>query len=669
MDCSGGMRHIESKGSSMDTPIIMASGLAKTYGRGRKRIEAVKGIDLQIRRGEIFGLVGPDGAGKTTTIQVLCGILTPSDGQAVVAGVDVIKEAHHLGGKIGYMSEGFTLYGTLTVDENIDFFAQLYKVPSDEVASRKEKLLRFARLEEAHDRRAENLSGGMKKKLALACTLIYQPEVLFLDEPTTGVDPASRQDFWTILYEFLAEGITIFVSTPYMDEAERCHHVALMREGQIVAQDTPTGLKQLVPGVSVDLTAHPQLEAVTRLRQMTDVVRQVQVFGERLHVVLNNNHVAPEQLTNRLKADGVTVTGVQTTPPSLEDVFIAAIEDMRQADDSKPDVISSALPSGTTHAPSETLAVSVKNLTRRFGTFTAVDGISLDVQPGEIFGFLGPNGSGKTTTIRMLCGLLPPTSGKATVAGFDITRQRSDMKTRIGYMSQKFSLYNDLTVAENIQFFGNLYGLLGQHLHERRQWVLEMAGLVGKEHLKVRNLSGGWKQRLALGCAVLHEPEILFLDEPTSGVDPLARREFWDLIFSLSSQGVTVFVATHYMDEAEHCHQLGLLYRGRIIARGSPAELRLNMKLGQLLEIPVRDPLAALPFVATLPENIQTSIFGDRLHALVWDADTGQQAVSQVLHPHHLITGPIQHVPISLEDLFMLFIEMEEEGRLVRSTT
>lgn len=491
--------------------------------------------------------------------------------------------------------------------------------------------------------------------------------MLFLDEPTTGVDPASRQDFWTILYEFLAEGITILVSTPYIDEAERCHHVALMREGQIVAQDTPTGLKQLVPGVSVDLTAHPQPEAALRLRQMTDMVKQVQVFGERLHVLLGNGHNTPEQLSSLLETEGITVTGIQTTAPSLEDVFIAAIEDMRQADSDQPGTISPELSASTTHTPTATLAVSVENLTRRFGTFTAVDGISLDVQPGEIFGFLGPNGSGKTTTIRMLCGLLPPTSGQATVAGFDITRQQSEMKTRIGYMSQKFSLYNDLTVAENIQFFGSLYGLAGQHLQLRRQWVLEMAGLVGKQHLKVRNLSGGWKQRLALGCAVLHEPEVLFLDEPTSGVDPLARREFWDLIFSLSSQGVTVFVTTHYMDEAEHCHRLGLLYRGRIIARGSPAELCLNMKLGQLLEIPVRDPLAALPFVAALPENIQTSIFGDRLHALVWDADKGQRAVSQALHPHDLITGPIQHIPISLEDLFMLFIEMEEEGRLARS--
>lgn len=373
----------------MDTPIITASNLAKTYGRGRKRTEAVEGIDLTIRRGEIFGLVGPDGSGKTSTIQMLCGILTPSAGQAMVAGIDVVRHAERLGGKIGYMSEGFTLYGTLTVEENIDFFAQLYKVSPDEIEPRKEKLLSFARLEEARHRRAENLSGGMQKKLALACTLIHRPEVLFLDEPTTGVDPASRQDFWTILYEFLAEGITIFVSTPYMDEAERCHRVALMREGQIVAQDTPAGLKQLVPGPSVDLTAHPQPAAVMQLRQMTGVVRQVQVFGERLHVLLNDGHNTPEQLAGVLEAGGVTVTGIQITPPSLEDVFIAAIDDVHT--DGKGHHLAVSLPTPGATEPSATdITVRAEGLTRRFGSFTAVDGISLNVQQGEIFGFLGP---------------------------------------------------------------------------------------------------------------------------------------------------------------------------------------------------------------------------------------------------------------------------------------
>ena len=305
-------------------------------------------------------------------------------------------------------------------------------------------------------------------------------------------------------------------------------------------------------------------------------------------------------------------------------------------------------------------------LPRRFGSFTAVDKASFVVRRGTIFGFLGPNGSGKTTTIRMLCGLLPPSAGRASVAGFDVSRERTVMKAHIGYMSQKFSLYNDLTVDENIRFYGDVYDLPSARLADRRQWVLEMAGLIGKEHLLARDLSGGWKQRLALGCAILHEPQILFLDEPTSGVDPVSRRQFWDLIFELATQGVTIFVTTHYMDEAEHCHDLALIYRGRLIARGSPAQLRANMKLGSLVEVPVRDPLAALTPVESLPEVIRTSIFGDKLHALVWEAAEGQRAVEQRLAPRHLMTGQAQVVPIALEDLFTLVVEMDEAGRKAR---
>ena len=656
----------------MSDLMIDATGLTRRY----KKLEAVRGIDLQVRQGEIFGLVGPDGAGKTTTIQMLCGILTPTAGGATVARVDVVNDSDALGGRIGYMSEGFSLYGTLSVEENIDFFARLYKVPPELAVERKEQLLRFARLAEARNRRAEHLSGGMKKKLALACTLIHQPQVLFLDEPTTGVDPVSRQDFWKILYEFLAEGITIFVTTPYMDEAERCGRVALMRRGQIIASDAPSALKKTIQGVAVEMIARPQTRAVARLREMPGVT-QVQAFGERLHLLLRNERKLAGDLPAQLAASGVTVTDFKTTTPSLEDVFIAAIEDLRAAE-ARPEGEAyrevarrplAALPEdnvGQDGILPHGFAVRAEGLTRRFGAFTAVDRVTFDVRRGEIFGFLGPNGSGKTTAIRMLCGLLSPTEGTATVAGFDVARQRTAVKPHIGYMSQKFSLYNDLTVGENIRFYGDVYGLPPARLADRKRWVLEMAGLTGKGQLLARDLSGGWKQRLALGCAILHEPDILFLDEPTSGVDPVSRREFWDLIFALSAQGVTIFVTTHYMDEAEHCHDLGLLYRGRLIAHGSPAQLRADMKLGHIVEVPVRDPLAALAPLEGLPEIIQTGIFGDKLHILVWEVDAGQRAIEAALAPHDLMAGPIQPVPISLEDLFMLFIEMEQAGRQAR---
>ena len=308
--------------------VIDARKLIKIYGRGKRRVEAVRGIDLKVRHGEIFGLVGPDGAGKTTTIQMLCGILSPTSGSASVAGVDVTRNAEALGGKIGYMSEGFTLYGTLSVEENLDFFAELYHVPPAVAAERKQELLRFARLEEARGRRAEQLSGGMKKKLALACTLIYRPEVLFLDEPTTGVDPVSRQDFWKILYEFLAEGITIFMTTPYMDEAERCNRVALIRRGQIIADDAPSALKQTLQGAAIELSAQPQPQAVTYLRQLSSVT-QMQVFGERLHLLLRDGPAATQNLMAQLAAAGVSVTDFKSASPSLEDVFIAAVDEQR----------------------------------------------------------------------------------------------------------------------------------------------------------------------------------------------------------------------------------------------------------------------------------------------------------------------------------------------------
>ncbi len=679
--------------------MIEAKGLTRHY----KKLEAVRGIDLQVRRGEIFGLVGPDGAGKTTTIQMLTGILTPTAGEARVAGVDVVHQADQLGGKIGYMSEGFTLYGSLSVEENLDYFADLYGVPVDERAARKERLLQFARMAEARNRRAEHLSGGMKKKLALACALLFSPQVLFLDEPTTGVDPVSRRDFWQILYEFLAEGITIFVSTPYMDEAERCHRVALMRRGEIIATDTPAALKSRLRGVAVDLVAHPQTRAVSLLRDMPGV-SQAQVFGERLHLLLRDNagemdgsfepatgepaepatgetaepqgrplgfaqdrsfDVVQDWLTARLARGGVVVSDLQQTAPSLEDVFIAVIEDLRAADQVRRPPI--PLPAnGDRPIGDGDYAVTVEGLTKRFGNFTAVDRLSFQVRRGDIFGFLGPNGSGKTTTIRMLCGLLPPSDGSGSVAGLDIRRQQMKIKPRIGYMSQKFSLYPDLTVGENLNFYGDVYNVPRKRLADRRAWVLSMAGLTGKEKMLTRDLAGGWKQRLALGCAILHEPEILFLDEPTSGVDPVSRREFWELIFALSAQGVTIFVTTHYMDEAEHCHDLGLIYRGRLIARGSPAQLRAGMKMGELLEIETDRPSQGLPLVTALPDTLSAAVFGDRLHVLVMDADVAASPIEQALRAGGLVVKSVRPVPMSLEDLFITFIEMEEKGRQAR---
>ncbi|HEX6268939.1 MAG TPA: ATP-binding cassette domain-containing protein [Anaerolineales bacterium] len=638
--------------------IIIARSLAKSYGFGSKKVEAVRGIDLDVRRGEIFGLVGPDGAGKTTTMQMLCGILSPTHGHATVAGVDIINNPGNLGGRIGYMSEGFTLYGSLSVRENLDFFADLYRIPTEEREKRINDLLRFTRLERAAERRAEYLSGGMKKKLGLACALIYSPEVLFLDEPTTGVDPVSRRDFWLLLNDFLEQGITVFVSTPYMDEAERFHRVALMHKGKIIACDTPAALRSGLTGEMLDLLVQPQREALSRLR-LDPRASHVQVFGERLHLLMTNPQVDLPALTGDLSKNNIQISEVRHTTPSLEDVFVMTLEKQVLDGGQQPTVndLPSPAPGSQT---SPDIAVSVSDLTKKFGDFTAVDRVSFRVKEGEIFGFLGPNGSGKTTTIRMLCGLMSPTSGAGMVAGRDILTQQIAIKPEIGYMSQRFSIYSDLTVEENLDFYAGVYGLANSRLEARKHWALEMAGLTGRKRAMTRDLSGGWKQRLALGCAILHEPKVLFLDEPTSGVDPISRRTFWDLIYSLSERGVTVFITTHYMDEAEHCNTLGLIYNGRLIAHGSPADLRANMRAGQMLEVACPEPLRALRRVKEMDGVLGAGLFGDRVHILVEDANRLTLDIEATFASEGHPARQIAPIPFSLEDLFVTFIEMEE---------
>lgn len=644
-----------------DPVIIRAEKLTKTYKKGGTAVQA---IDLEVRKGEIFGLVGPDGAGKTTTIQMLCSILEPTSGRAEVAGLDIRKEAEALKEKIAYMSQDFSLYGNLTVEQNIEFFADLHQVPAAFRAERKRELLAFSRLEPFRGRLAGRLSGGMKKKLALCCCLIHSPEVLFLDEPTTGVDPVSRRDFWRILNGFLTGGATIFVSTPYLDEAERFHRVALMHQGEILTCDTPQKLKGQMGGELVELRVNPQREAIEVL-QGVEGCRGVQVFGERLHVLLEKNSgenpadsLEPEGLVRLLEEARLKVAGVRRISPGLEDVFVSRIH--RYPRDGQ--TVHKARRSHTMpRRPTEEDAISTRQLTRHFGDFVAVRQVDLQVKKGEVFGFLGPNGAGKSTLIRMLCGLLEPTSGQGWIAGCDIATEARKIKPRIGYMSQKFSLYNDLTVEENIALYGGVYGISRRELRQRKGWILEMAGLEGKERLRTRELSGGWKQRLALGCAVIHEPAILFLDEPTSGVDPISRREFWDLIYFLSAdRGVTVFVTTHYLDEAEHCHRLGLIYNGEMIAQGSPSELKAQPEIGVLLEIDAHPPLEALECLVAQPFSAGLSLFGTRLHLLTPDPAETAPRVREVLLSQGIQLNGIERAPLSIEDVFLALIERAE---------
>ncbi|MBI4591359.1 MAG: ABC transporter ATP-binding protein [Candidatus Rokubacteria bacterium] len=569
--------------------VIEAKGLARRF----KEITAVAGVDLDVARGEICGLVGPNGAGKTTLLHLLAGLLDPTAGRATVLGHDTVRDAAALRPRLGYVSQEFTLYGTLSVEENLDFFADLHGVPAAVRARRKEELLAWSRLAPFRDRRAGRLSGGMQKKLHLCSTLVHEPDVLLLDEPTTGVDPASRRELWEILYDLAGRGLTLVVATPYMDEAERCHRVALIERGRILRCDTPDALK-----------------AGLGARSMEEAFIRVVAGGEAGRAARRSRSVA----------------------------------------------------AGGARAAEDALAVRLDGLTKAFGDFVAVDHVSLSVARGEVFGFLGPNGSGKTTTIKMLCGLLAPSAGRAEVLGEDIGRRGPRLKSRIGYMSQRFSLYNDLTVGENLAFFGRGYGVPPRRLAERTGSVLEMAGLGGEERRLARELSGGVKQRLALGCAVLHEPQILFLDEPTAGVDPLARGEFWDLIGSLAEAGTTVFVTTHYLDEAEHCHRLGLIYRGRLLAVGSPQALKDGMRAGVMLELECREPFRALRLLRSEPLLARASFFGSRLHVLVEDAAEAELLIRKALTRAGLPVRRLEPIAFSLEDLFVIFIDMAEQG-------
>jgi ABC-2 type transport system ATP-binding protein len=479
--------------------VVKVSNLTKRFSD----LIAVNSLSLSITGGELFGLIGSDGAGKTTTLRMLAGILDPTAGEISVLGHTFPSEVEKVHGHIGYMSQRFGLYPDLTVSENIAFYADIFRVTGPELRERSERLLSFSGLAPFTKRLAGRLSGGMKQKLGLCCALIHKPRLLLLDEPTNGVDPVSRRDFWRILRELHGEGVTIVVATAYLDEAGRCDRVGLIHAGSLIACGTPV--------------------------ELTD----------------NGSATLEELVIGR-------IGGGPSTPLRAHSNVI------------NPRVVSGIEPP----------AVSLNRLTKRFGDFAAVDAISLSVPRGQIFGFLGPNGAGKSTTIRMLCGILAPTDGSGSVAGFDIATQPELIKQNIGYMSQRFSLYEDLTVEENIAFYGGIYRLSPQKLKERTAWVLEMAGLGERRRSRAGELSGGWKQRLALGCAILHEPPIVFLDEPTSGVDPLSRRRFWDLIRSMADDGVTVFITTHYMDEAEFCDRLALIYQGKMVAVGTPQELK-----------------------------------------------------------------------------------------------
>jgi ABC-2 type transport system ATP-binding protein len=632
---------------------ILAEHLTRSFGS----LPAVADLSLCVNKGEIFGLVGPDGAGKTTTLRMLAGLLDPSGGRIRVAGCDLPDQSVGVKSHLAYMSQRFGLYPDLTVNENINFYADLYGMNRRARGERLEELLDFSNMRPFRRRLAGNLSGGMKQKLQLICALIHTPEVLLLDEPTNGVDPVSRRDFWRILYRMLKGGVAILVTTAYLDEAERCNRIGLMDRGRLLVQGSPETVRQSLPMKLLAVTCENPRNASRFLRRgLTDAV-SVNLFGDSIHIVCQTPDPTGRQARDILKKENISIHEIRPISPSLEDVFVNTIT-ATQGDDRSP-----AKETDAPHTPDRVPAaeaVRVEALTRRFGDFIAVDRLDLSVTTGEIFGFLGPNGAGKSTTIRMLCGLLSPSDGGGRVAGCDIVSQAEAIKQRIGYMSQKFSLYDDLTVAENINFYGGIYGLGGRRLAERRAWAVQMAGLEGRENQATRLLAGGWKQRLALACAILHRPPVVFLDEPTSGVDPLSRRRFWDLIYDMAGRGRTVFITTHYMEEAEYCDRVAMIYRGRMIALGTPRELKTGLVGETILDLRCPEPQDLMDALSTIAEIQDVALFGAGLHLKVDDAVVAQQHIRRLTDSLGLSDVTMARIVPTMEDVFVSLIEKED---------
>jgi ABC-2 type transport system ATP-binding protein len=634
-------------------PAIRATNLTRRFGE----LVALDGLDLEVKSGEIVGLVGPDGAGKTTALRMMAGILDPTSGDAWIRGHHAATESDRVKENIAYMSQRFGLYADLTVEENIAFYADLYGVPRKGRADRIGELLDFSHMRPFTKRRAAALSGGMKQKLQLVCALVHTPHVLLLDEPTNGVDPVSRRDFWRILYRLLQQDVAILVTTAYLDEAERCNRVALIDHGKLLASGTPDEVKQLMAGTILAVRSAKARDISKVLRAQLDC-ESVNVFGDTVHVVTREPEETETAIHGLIEAQGLPVEGIRRQPASLEDVFVSVLSETGNQSDGSDR--SDRSDRSKRQSFDEGPAVTTKDLTRRFGDFTAVDHVSFEVPRGQIFGFLGPNGAGKSTTIRMLCGLLEPSSGEATVSGFDVGREPEQIKQRIGYMSQKFSLYEDLTVEENIDFYGGIYGLSGAKLRPRKDWAVRMSGLTDRRDSLTSLLSGGWKQRLALACAILHEPPIVFLDEPTSGVDPLSRRRFWDLIYEMSDHGVTVFVSTHYMEEAEYCDRIALMYRGKLIALGTPQELKTGMMTEQILDIDCPRPHEVMDDLAALDEVREVALFGAGLHVVVADADAAKKAIAAECERRGLRLQRIEQITPGMEDVFVSLIEAED---------
>ncbi|WP_430875259.1 ATP-binding cassette domain-containing protein [Gilliamella sp. G0441] len=554
---------------------IKLTHVTKVFKQKNQQVTvALKPLSTTIFAQGVTGLVGPDGAGKTTLLRMLAGLLSPSAGQINVAQYNPTEDREQLRAILGYMPQKFGLYEDLTVIENLNLFADLRHIKQEERQQIFAKLLKFTDLTKFTQRLAGKLSGGMKQKLGLACTLLGDPQILLLDEPGVGVDPISRQELWHMVHQLAKEGMLIIWSTSYLDEAEQCETILLMNQGELLFQGQPSCLTERVKDrvyLLTSPTSHRRLlQKALKLPEVSDGV----IEGDRIRLILKPNH-AIEQVIAKLGTTNITY---QPTLGRFEDAFIDRLGGITQ----KESILTKIMPQ-VAGLPND-IVIEAKDLTRTFGNFIATDHVNFVIKRGEIFGLLGPNGAGKSTTFKMMCGLLPISDGQALVLGFDLKKSATKVRERIGYMAQRFSLYDRLTVSQNLSFFSGIYGLMGSEQTLRMNEMITAFNFEPILDKTPESLPLGFKQRLALACALMHKPDIVFLDEPTSGVDPITRREFWIHINSLVEKGVTVMVTTHFMDEAEYCDRIALINGGKLIALGSPNQLKQSVASNATME-------------------------------------------------------------------------------------
>lgn len=642
---------------SSDEVIVVLRQLCKQYKDGTK---ALKGINLNIMKGDLFGLIGPDGAGKTTALRILSGVMEPTSGDALILG-KAAPQARHL---IGYVPQDCALYPDLTVEENLRYQAGLYGVSKTTYATLAQGHLKSMGLLNFSNRLAGQLSGGMKQKLALCCALVSQPQLILLDEPTTGLDPIARRELWQALTELTQEGVTAVIATPFLDEAERCSRIALMHDGTIHETGTPEKLQEALHmrRVQITIDGDHNSDQIRNIVKTTNFnhIKDIYLYGDHLEILAQDAKAAESELRDALSAKDIGIQSTHETTPNMENVFVTRLRELGYRD-SQP----VAFPhiqineSASRFSQKSGTAIQAKNLVKTFANFRAVDNVNLEIKYGDIYGLLGANGAGKTTTIKMLCGLLEPSSGIVSLAGQNKNLRNRDVCRKVGYMSQKFTLYDGLTVEENLMFYASIYEIPLKLRKQQIDWVTQVFEL--KDILKsvVGKLPLGWKQRISFGTAVMHEPDIIFLDEPTAGVDPLARRQLWTLIRDFAGNGAAIIVTTHNLDEAEYCSRLAFMSASKIVTQGSPREIKAQLP-GQVIEIATKNIQDTYLSLSSQLEPWRVSIFGSSIHILLENSGDGLENVQSILQKSGCKINSLRPIACSLEDAFIDVVQRNQ---------